>query len=85
MLANDFYVVVDDVPVRSSSTGGSAIIFAAMISLINARRATQNNDPLGFINPFLYQQGDLQYYPEQPIATSDDGVSTYFLISTHYI
>ena len=75
LLANDLEIVVDDVSVRTSSTGGSAIIFASMISLINTHRGLHNRNPVGFINPLLYQRGNEQYYPPQPIVISDDGES----------
>ena len=75
LLANDIKIIVNGVSASASSTGGSAIIFAAMISLINAHRGAQNSSSIGFINPFLYQRADELYYPPKPALISDDGVS----------
>ena len=42
-------------------TSASAPVFAAMISLLNEDRLNDGKKPLGFLNPFLYQNADAFY------------------------
>ncbi|KAJ3553439.1 hypothetical protein NM688_g3616 [Phlebia brevispora] len=41
--------------ITRSGTSASAPIFASVIALINAERLAAHKNPLGFLNPFLYQ------------------------------
>ena len=56
LIGGKFQVVQNGkVPPPLSGTSGSAPSFAALVSLLNEARLSNGGAPLGFLNPFLYQ------------------------------
>jgi len=57
-LASGFIVVINRIP--TPGVGGTSCAtptFSGVISLLNDLRLSQGKSPLGFLNPWLYQQG----------------------------
>lgn len=50
-----YQVIADGHLVSVGGTSASTPVFAAMISLINEKLKQTGGAPLGFLNPFLYQ------------------------------
>lgn len=51
---NDFVVYDKGRPARLSGTSASAPVFAGIVALLNAARRSKGLAPLGFLNPWLY-------------------------------
>jgi len=54
MSGHNYEVYIGGQLYQVSGTSASAPVVAAMASLVNAERASQNKGPIGFINPTLY-------------------------------
>ncbi len=54
LLAHNYEIIMNGVPAYVSGTSASTPTFAAMISLINAKRLQSGKSALGWINPMLY-------------------------------
>ena len=57
-IGTGFEVVLHNNTVIVGGTSASAPTFAAMVSLLNEARAAKGKPPLGFLNPFIYQNTD---------------------------
>lgn len=57
-LGEGYQVVADGHVEAVGGTSASAPAFAGMVALLNEARAQKNKSPLGFLNPFLYQNAD---------------------------
>lgn len=55
---HDFVFVDRGINKSFSGTSASAPVFAGVVALLNAARKSQNRPPLGFLNPWLYQNQD---------------------------
>ena len=55
MIGGKFQVVLNGKSSTLSGTSGSAPAFAALVSLLNEARLSNGGAPLGFLNPWLYQ------------------------------
>ena len=53
--AIDFLVVVDFIPMPVMGTSCAAPTFSGIVGLLNDARALDGKPPLGFLNPWLYQ------------------------------
>lgn len=51
----NFAIVDGGVITSASGTSASAPVFAGVVALLNAARKSQKKPPLGFLNPWLYQ------------------------------
>ena len=64
--ASNYFIYLDGKITRESGTSASAPVFAAMVTLWNDIRLANNQPPLGFIAPFLYN-----VYAKNPDAFND--------------
>ena len=72
---SNYFIYLNGKITRESGTSASTPVFAAMVTLWNDIRLANNQPPLGFIAPFLYD-----IYAKTPNAfhdiTTGDNVST---------
>jgi len=54
-LATGYLVIVDGFPMPVDGTSCSTPTFSGVVSLLNDVRLTASKNPLGFLNPFIYQ------------------------------
>jgi tripeptidyl-peptidase-1 len=54
-LGEGYQVVVGGVPTAVGGTSASSPCFAGLVSLLNEARKVAGKPPMGFLNPFLYQ------------------------------
>ena len=57
--AIDFLVVVDFIPMPVLGTSCAAPTFSGIVGLLNDKRALAGKNPLGFLNPLLYQNAGI--------------------------
>jgi tripeptidyl-peptidase-1 len=70
-----YQVVIQGVINPIFGTSASAPVFAAMVSLVNAARASEGKGPVGFLNPTLYNASSTAYFND---ITSGINNCTYF-------
>lgn len=54
-MAHNYPIVVDGTDYAGSGTSASTPLFASMVALANSARISAGKSPLGFLNPFIYQ------------------------------
>ena len=57
---NTFTFIWSEEPITTVTASGSAVLFAAMVSLVNAARISRGKGPIGFLNVILYKE--YQYF-----------------------
>jgi hypothetical protein len=70
---SNYFVYIDGHLTRESGTSASTPVFAAMVTLWNDIRFTYGMQPMGFINPFLYQAWESTPEAFNDIVTGDNG------------
>ena len=57
-LGEGFNIVLDGHVVAIGGTSASTPLFAGLVGLLNEARLAKGGKPLGFLNPFIYQNAD---------------------------